>query len=345
MPALKANALKNRQIGPFTVSEIGLGCMNLSHAYGTPPSKEAAVALLHEALDLGVTLFDTAALYGFGANEELVGPVLKSHRSRITLASKGGMTGQPVGAGGALQRVIDGRPESIRRDCEASLKRLQTDVIDLYYLHRWHKEVPIEDSVGAMSDLVRAGKVRALGLSEVSASTLKKAHAVHPIAALQTEYSLWTRNPEIAVLKACQELGVAFVAFSPVARAFLTGALPDLTTLAALPAKDIRRTMPRFEPVHYEHNLKLLPGYAALAREAGCTPSQLALAWLLQRAPHIVPIPGTTSREHLREDVAAAGVQLAPELLAKLEALVNQRTVAGGRYNAQSQSEVDTEEF
>jgi aryl-alcohol dehydrogenase-like predicted oxidoreductase len=332
--------LKTRQIGPFTVSAIGLGCMNLSHAYGTPPTTAQAQDLLALALDLGVTLFDTAALYGYGANETLVGPVLKPHRSRITLASKGGMAGVSFADG--LKRVIDGRPEAIRRNCEDSLKRLGTDVIDLYYLHRWHKAVPIEDSVGAMADLVRAGKVRALGLSEVSAATLRRAHAVHPIAAVQTEYSLWTRNPEIAVLQACREIGAAFVAFSPVARAFLTGALRDV---AALDAKDIRRSMPRFEPAHYASNLALLPGYEALAREAGCTPAQLALAWLLARGNHIVPIPGTTSPEHLRENLAASDITLAPGLITRLEALINERTVSGGRYSAQSQSEVDTETY
>ena len=199
-----------------------------------------------------------------------------------------------------MKRVIDGRPEAIRRNCEDSLRRLQTDVIDLYYLHRWDKKVPVEDSVGAMSDLVRAGKVRGIGLSEVSAATLRKAHAVHPISAVQTEYSLWTRNPEIAVLEACRELGAAFVAFSPVARGFLCDALHDVSTLDA---KDIRRAMPRFSPENYAANLKLLPPYKALAREAGCTPAQLALAWLLHKAPHIIPIPGTTSVEHLREDL------------------------------------------
>jgi aryl-alcohol dehydrogenase-like predicted oxidoreductase len=332
--------LKTRQIGPFTVSAIGLGCMNLSHAYGTPPTAAQAQDLLAQALDLGVTLFDTAALYGFGANESLVGPVLKPHRSRITLASKGGMAGVSFPDG--VKRVIDGRPEAIRRNCEDSLQRLGTDVIDLYYLHRWHKAVPIEDSVGAMADLVRAGKVRVLGLSEVSADTLRRAHAVHPIAAVQTEYSLWTRNPEIAVLQACREIGAAFVAFSPVARAFLTGALRDV---AALDAKDIRRSMPRFEPAHYAANLALLPGYEALAREAGCTPAQLALAWLLARGEHIVPIPGTTSAAHLRENMAASEITLAPGLITRLEALINERTVSGGRYSAQSQSEVDTETY
>ena len=338
--------LPTRRIGPFDVTAIGLGCMNLSHAYGAPLSAEAGEALLHAALDRGVTLFDTAALYGFGSNEQIVGRVLKAHRSRITLCSKGGMTGQPVGPGGALQRVIDGRPDSIRRDCEASLQRLGTDVIDLYYLHRWHKvgpdAVPIEDSVGAMADLVRAGKVRTLGLSEVSAATLRRAHAVHPITAVQSEYSLWARNPEIAVLDACRDIGAAFVAFSPVARAFLTGKLREVTTLDA---KDIRRSMPRFAPAAYAANLALLPAYEAIATEAGCTPAQFALAWLLHKAPHIVPIPGTGSVPHLHEDLDAAAIQLSPELIARAEALINERTVVGGRYSAQSQAEVDTEEF
>ena len=223
--------MRTRRIGELTVSALGLGCMNLSHAYGAPPPPEAAERLLLHALDRGVTLFDTAALYGFGANETLLGRVLKPHRSKFVLASKGGMTGVTFPDG--IKRVIDGRPESIRRDCEASLKRLQTDVIDLYYLHRWDKKIPVEDSVGAMSDLVRQGKVRALGLSEVSAATLMRAHAVHPIAAVQTEYSLWTRNPEIAVLQACKDIGAAFVAFSPTARAFLTGTLRDVSAFDA----------------------------------------------------------------------------------------------------------------
>ncbi len=329
-----------RLIGPFSVAPIGLGCMNLSHAYGTPPTAEAAERLLLRAIDLGVTLIDTAALYGFGANESLVGRVLKPHRSRITLCSKGGMAGVKFDDG--IKRVIDGRPEAIRRNCEDSLTRLQTDVIDLYYLHRWDKSVPIEESVGAMSRLVEQGKVRALGLSEVSASTFRRAHAVHPIAALQTEYSLWTRNPEIAVLEACRELGAAFVAFSPVARAFLTGRLLDV---AALEAKDIRRGMPRFTPENYAANRQLLPPYADLARAANCTPAQLALAWLLQQGEHVIPIPGTTSLAHLEEDLGAVNVVLTDSTLRALDELFNRRTVKGQRYNAQSQSEVDTEQF
>jgi len=332
--------MQKRTIGPFHVSAIGLGCMNLSHAYGAPPSAEQGERVLLAALDAGVTLFDTAALYGFGANETLVGKVLSKHRSRFTLASKGGMAGVTFPDG--IKRVIDGRPETLRKNCEDSLQRLQTDVIDLYYLHRWDKKVPIEDSVGAMAELVRAGKVRALGLSEVSATTLRKAHAVHPIAAVQTEYSLWTRNPEIAVLEACRELGATFVAFSPVARGFLCDALHDVSRLDA---KDIRKAMPRFSPENYAANLQLLPPYKALAQEAGCTPAQLALAWLLHKAPHIVPIPGTTSIEHLHDNLGAMNVRLDAGLLARLEALVNQRTVTGHRYSAQSASEVDTEEF
>jgi aryl-alcohol dehydrogenase-like predicted oxidoreductase len=314
--------------------------MNLSHAYGAPPPAEDAERLLLTALDEGVTLFDTAALYGFGANETLVGRVLKPHRSRITLASKGGMAGVTFPDG--VKRVIDGRPEAIRRNCEDSLRRLQTDAIDLYYLHRWDKKVPIEDSVGAMADLVRAGKVRALGLSEVSATTLRKAHAVHPIAAVQSEYSLWTRNPEIAVLQACRELGATLVAFSPVARGFLTSAPPDVATLDA---KDIRRAMPRFEPAAYAENLKLLAGFDALAAEAGCTPAQLALAWLLARGEQVVPIPGTTSLAHLRENLGAAEVTLDAALIARLDAQVNEHTVTGQRYSAASRVEVDSEEF
>ncbi|MDP3420929.1 MAG: aldo/keto reductase, partial [Thiobacillus sp.] len=256
------------------------------------------------------------------------------------LASKGGMAGVQFDDG--VKRVIDGRPETIRKNCEDSLKRLQTDVIDLYYLHRWDKKVPIGDSVGALAELVRAGKVRAIGLSEVSAATLRTAHAVHPIAAVQTEYSLWTRNPEIAVLEACRDIGAAFVAFSPVARGFLCDALHDVGTLQP---KDIRAAMPRFAPDNYAANLKLLPPYKALALEAGCTPAQLALAWLLHKAPHIVPIPGTCSVDHLQEDLGAMDVQLDAGLMAKLEALINQDSVTGNRYSAQSASEVDTEEF
>ena len=314
--------------------------MNLSHAYAAPPPADVAERLLLTALDEGVTLFDTAALYGFGANETLVGRVLKKHRQKIVLCSKGGMAG--VNMDGGVKRVINGRPEAIRRNCEDSLQRLQTDHIDLYYLHRWDRQVPIEDSVGEMSRLAEEGKVRALGLSEVSAATLKKAQAVHRIAAVQTEYSLWTRNAEIAVLQACRDSGTAFVAFSPVARGFLADTPPDV---AAFDAKDIRRSMPRFDATHWPANLALHSGLRTLAQEAGCSVARLALAWLLSRGAHVLPIPGTTSVHHLRDNIGAASVVLSPALLARLDALVNRHTVSGARYGAQARSEVDTEEF
>lgn len=333
--------MQQRQLGPFQVSAIGLGCMNICHAYGSPISEGEAEQLLLAALDAGVTHFDTAALYGFGVSETLVGKFLSAHRSKFTLASKCGMQGVDVNGDGKLVRVIDGRPETLRATCEASLKRLKTDVIDLYYLHRWDKQVPIEESVGGLSDLVQAGKIRAIGLSEVSATTLRKAHAVHPIAALQTEYSLWTRNPEIAVLDACKELGTSFVAFSPVGRGFLCGEMD----VSQLDAKDIRRTMPRFSPENYAANATLLPGYFGIAQEVGCTPAQLAIAWVLHQGEHILPIPGTRTVAHLNDDLGAVDVKLSSDVLKRLDGLINQRSVTGSRYNAQANSEVDTEVF
>ena len=311
--------------------------MCLSHAYGTPPPRDQAAAVLHRALDLGCTHLDSATLYGFGANETLLGEVLASRRGEYVLASKGGMFRNAQG-----QREIDGRPASLRQHCEDSLTRLRTDVIDLYYLHRFDRKVPIEESVGALADLVQQGKVKAIGLSEVSAATLRKAHAVHPIAALQTEYSLWTRNAEVAVLDTCRELGVTFVAFSPVARGFLTSAPPDV---AALPPKDIRLGMPRFYPEHYAKNLVLLAGFDELARAQGCTRAQLALAWVLARGEHIVPIPGTTRIDHLEENLAAADVRLDDELMQRLDVLINSSTVSGERYNPSTQTEIDTEQL
>jgi aryl-alcohol dehydrogenase-like predicted oxidoreductase len=330
----------SRRIGPLQVSAVSLGCMNLSHAYGTPPPAQDAERLLLRAVDLGVTMFDTAALYGFGATETLVGRVLKSQRSRITLASKGGMAAVRFDDG--LKRVIDGRPEAIRRNCEDSLTRLQTDHIDLYYLHRWDKRVPIEDSVGAMSDLVRAGKVRELGLSEVSAATLRRAHAVHAFVAVQSEYSLWSRNVEIGVLQACREIGASLVAFSPTARGFLTGKLRDVSTLEA---KDLRRGMPRFSPDNYARNLQLLDGFAALADEAGCSMAQLAIAWVLAQGDNVIVLPGTTQTAHLQEDLGAEAVQLSADMAARAGALIDRAAVAGARYNPATQAEIDTEDF
>lgn len=318
------------------VPAIGLGCMNVSHAYGSPPSKEVATEVLLGALDLGIQHFDTAALYGFGRNEKLVGEVLSAHRNKFFLASKGGMGGVDG------VRVIDGRPDTILRMCDESLLSLRTDVIDLYYLHRWDRKVPIEDSMGALKRLVEQGKVRAVGLSEVSAATIRKAHAVHPVAAVQSEYSLWSRNVEIAVLDACAELGIAFVAFSPLARGFLTDTDIDPQKFAE---KDIRRNMPRFQAPNFQENVKLLGRYRALAREAGCTAAQLALAWLLRRHPGIHVIPGTTSLSHLEENFRALDVTLSDDLVERVDDVVNASTVSGARYNAATQAEIDTEEL
>jgi aryl-alcohol dehydrogenase-like predicted oxidoreductase len=319
------------------VVEVGLGCMGLSHAYGAPTEAAAAVRLLQAALDLGYTLLDTANLYGGGANEALVGAALKDRRDRCFLATKGGLVLNAEG-----KRVVDGRPEVLRQNCDDSLKRLQTDAVDLYYLHRLDPKVPIEESVGGLADLVRAGKVKALGLSEVSAATLRRACAVHPIAALQSEYSLWTRNAEAGALDACRELGVAYVAFSPVARGFLAGGVHDM---GALPPRDIRHAMPRFQGEAFRHNLTLLPPYEAIAHEVGCTPAQLALAWLLTRDEIIVPIPGTTRLDHLEENLGAAGLRLTPETMRRLDSLINPKTVVGARYDAVAQAGIDTEEL
>jgi len=329
--------MHTRRLGPFDVSALGLGCMSLSHAYGTPPPAETAAAVLHAALDAGYTHVDTAALYGFGANESLIGNALSQRRTEFVLASKCGMFRNAQG-----QREIDGRPEVITRTCDDSLSRLKTDVIDVYYLHRWDKRLPVEESIGAMARLVEAGKVRAIGMSEVSAATIRRAHSVHPLAAVQTEYSLWTRNAEIAALDTCRELGITFVAFSPLARGFLTGELRDVS---GLPPKDIRLAMPRFQGEHFQRNLTLLDGLEALAHEQGCTMGQLSLAWLLARAPHIVPIPGTTRADHARENLGALEVQLSPEAMARLDGLINARTVSGPRYNAATLPEIDTEDL
>ncbi len=325
-----------RPLGPFTTPAIGLGCMNLSHAYGQPLPIAEAERVLRRAIELGITHMDTAALYGFGNNEVLLGRVLKPHRDRVLLATKCGITGI------AGKRVVDGRPQSLLRDCNASLRHLKTEVIDLLYLHRWDKAVPIEDSVGAMSRLVEAGKVVAIGLSEVSADTLRKAHAVHPVSALQSEYSVWTRNPEVAVLDACTELGVAFVAFSPLGRGFLADMELDPESFAE---KDLRRKMPRFQQPHFHRNQRLLAGYRQLAVEAGCTPAQLALAWLLHRSPDLHVIPGTTSCAHLEENLGAADVQLDGALVERLEALINHQTVSGSRYSANTLAEIDSEKI
>lgn len=316
---------------------IGLGCMNLSHAYGPRPAEEDSIKLLNSALDLGYDHLDTAALYGFGKNELLLGKAVMHRRDEFYLASKCGMFKGPDG-----QRAIDGRPETIKQTCDDALQRLNTDVIDLYYLHRWDKSVPIEDSVGAMADLVNAGKVRELGLSEVSAATLRKAHAVHPIAAVQTELSLWSRDAEIAVIKACEDMGIRFVAFSPLARGYLGAKLIDPSRL---PDGDIRKSMPRFSTEHYAKNLALLEPMTAMAEELGITTAQLALAWVLHRSPSIIAIPGTTQVSHLRDNLAAGDIELHPSVIEKLDQWINDDTVSGPRYGQATLAEIDTEPF
>jgi aryl-alcohol dehydrogenase-like predicted oxidoreductase len=307
--------------------------MSLSQAYGPPPPRDQAEAVLLGALDAGCTFFDTAAVYGLGHNERLVGEVLRPHRDRIVLASKCGLSR-------GEQRELNGHPDVLKATCEESLQRLGVEVIDLYYLHRWDRRVPIEDSVAALADLVAEGKIRTIGLSEVSAPTLRRAHAVHPIAALQTEYSPWTRNPEIAVLEACRELGVTFVAFSPVGRGFLAGGVKDPS---ALDPSDFRVGMPRFQGDAFQSNLALLAGFEALAGEAGCTPAQLCLAWLLHKDPDLIPIPGTSSPEHMRQNMAASGIALPASLVERIDLAVNGATVTGPRYAPAMQASVDTE--
>ncbi|MEH6525571.1 MAG: aldo/keto reductase [Sneathiella sp.] len=329
--------MRTRQIGEFSVSSIGFGCMNLSFGYGNVPDSVYGAKLLHEALDAGYTMLDTAALYGNGANETLIGEALKSRRNDYMLASKCGISKNEEGV-----RTINGKPSEIRKVCEESLKLLQTDVIDLYYLHRLDFTIPIEESVGALSDLVSEGKIRTIGLSEMSAETIRRAHAVHPVSAVQSEYSLWTRNPEIAVLDACKDIGAAFVAFSPLARAFLTGTLQDPQ---GLPTGDLRHGMPRFETDNYQKNLDLLEEYANLAEESNCSMAQLALAWLLAKHDYIIPIPGTKNIEHMRENAKSDGISLSEDVVKCLDQLINQQTVHGSRYDAAAQSKIDTEEF
>ncbi|WP_228372911.1 aldo/keto reductase [Demequina subtropica] len=315
---------------------MGLGCMELSHAYGVAPSPEDGERMIRAALDAGVRLLDTATLYGGGRNEELVGRAIKGRRDDALLASKGGMA-MVDGV-----KTIDGRPDTLRAQVDASLSRLGVDRIDLYYLHRWDKKVPIGDSVGALAEAVEAGKIGGIGLSEVSVARLREALAVAPIAAVQNEYSLWSRNPELGMLEATRAAGVALVAFSPVARGFLADGIADPDALAE---KDIRRAMPRFQPEHWPANAALLPAWRSLAAEAGCTPAQLALAWVLSRGPHVTAIPGTTSLEHVRENQAAEALAVDDALLARAGALIGTATVSGPRYNAAQSEEVDAEAF
>jgi aryl-alcohol dehydrogenase-like predicted oxidoreductase len=315
------------------VSAIGLGCMGMSDFYG-PADEARSLAVLNHALDIGVNFLDTADMYGVGANERLLAKVLRERRREVVLATKFGNVRAPDG--GFLG--IDGRPEYVKAACDASLQRLGVDHIDLYYQHRVDRTVPIEDTVGAMADLVRAGKVRHLGLSEAGAETIRRANAVHPIAALQSEYSLWTRDVEAEVLPACRELGNGFVAYSPLGRGFLTGAIRSTDALAP---DDWRRQNPRFQGENFSHNLALVELVQALARERSCTPAQLALAWLLSRGPDIVPIPGTRSASRLDENAAAASIHLGAHELQRLDGLLAERPVAGTRYPAAGMASVN----
>ena len=325
-----------RKIGSAEVHPIGLGCMNLSHAYGPAQDHDDAVAFLQRAIDIGYNFLDTATIYGMGNNEKLIGEALQGCRDRFVLASKCVM-GFKEG-----KRVLDGSPAAIKAACVASLDRLQTDVIDLYYMHRPDPNVPIEESVGAMAELVAEGKIRMIGLSEMSAETLRRAQAVHPITAMQSEYSLMTRNPEIAVLDACRELGVTFVPFSPVGRGYLAD---EPLTPQDYHEKDLRRTFPRFSEPHYSANLALLNEVKKHAAELGCTVAQLALAWCLAQDEHCVPIPGTTNLQHLEDNFNAASIAIPDEMLAQLNAAFSPEAVSGLRYSPPAQATVTTEQF
>ena len=320
--------MKNRQIASFSVSAIGLGCMNLSHAYGAPVSAQQGERVLLSAFDQGVTFFDTAALYGFGSNETLLGQVMKPHRNRFTLASKCGMQGVEQSDGSKV-RVIDGRPETIKKTCEDSLRRLQTEVIDLYYLHRVDPKVPIEETIGAMGRLVEQGKVRHIGICEAGAQTLQRAHSEHPITALQTEYSLWWRQAGEDMLGLCRQLGIGFVGYSPLGRGLLTG---DIQRFEDLAPSDRRRIHPRFKGENLQRNLALVRRMEAMAQPLGLSCAQLALAWAAAQGQDIVPLTGTQRLKYVEQGVAALTLPLAATQCAELEAIFSPEAVSGERY-------------
>src|SRR5271156_3494012 len=316
--------MEKRKLGKqgLEVSELGLGCMGMSQFYGPRDDHESA-ATLERAIELGVNFFDTADVYGVGHNEELVGKALKKYRDRILIATKFGNQVLPDG-----KRAINGRPEYVRSACDASLKRLGIDHIDLYYQHRVDKKVPIEETVGAMAELVRQGKVRYLGLSEAGAQTIRRAHATHPIAALQSEYSLWTRDPEGEILDTCRELGIGFVPYSPLGRGILTGQVKS----ADFGPKDFRRMSPRFQGENFEKNLQMVTRIEEIAKEKRCTPAQLALAWVLAQGQDIVPIPGTKRRPYLDQTLGALDISLSPADLKEIESVAPRGAAVGARY-------------
>ncbi|PYK58803.1 MAG: aldo/keto reductase [Verrucomicrobia bacterium] len=319
--------MKQRKLGrggPI-VSAIGLGCMGMSEFYGDHDDTES-LATIDRAIDLGVTFFDTADIYGPHTNEQLLGRGIRGKRHRVVIATKFGILRDPDSPG---FRGINGKPEYVRQACEASLRRLGVDCIDLYYQHRVDPETPIEETVGAMAGLVRGGKVRYLGLSEAGADTIRRAHSVHPITALQSEYSLWTRDPEEEVLAVCRELGIGFVPYSPLGRGFLTGQIKSFEDLAE---DDYRRTAPRFQGENFQRNLDLVSEVSEIAREKRCTPAQLALAWVLAQGEDIVPIPGTKRRKYLRENVDALDVLLNADDLERINEVAPKDVAAGSRY-------------